>query len=72
MRTRLSYSEPRDLGFDGIPKQRSDVCPTESLDLPDARRGCDVDLGEIRADDVNACENQTATLQKRKDKKPAK
>src|SRR6185503_9807643 len=53
--------------LDRVPDQRSDVGAAEALDLADAGRRGDVDLGEVVADHVDADEEEAALAQLRAD-----
>src|SRR4051794_29329626 len=51
------------LRFDRIEQLTGDVKPERLVELADARRRCDVDLGQVRADHVEADEKHAAALQ---------
>src|SRR4029079_7492038 len=53
--------------FDRVPDEGGDIGPAAALDLADAGRRRDVDLGEIVADDVDADKDEAARLQRRPD-----
>ena len=59
-RTLMERSAPL---LDRVPDQCGDVGAAEALDLPDAGRRGDIDLGQIIADHVDADEDQAALFE---------
>ena len=49
--------------FDNVPDHRGDVVAAERFDLTDARRRCNINFGQIRTDDVDAREDQSALFE---------
>ena len=49
-------------GFDGVPDHRGNVVAAERLHLPDAGGRRDIDLGDVRSDDVDAGKNEAAAF----------
>src|SRR5262249_49496563 len=59
------FLQPRGVArLDGVPDARLELHAVEPVDLLQARRGGDVDLREVRADDVDAHEDEAAGLQR--------
>src|SRR3546814_5281850 len=54
--------------LDRVPDPRLQLHPVEAVDLLEAGRRGDVDLGQMRADHVDADEDQAALLQGRADR----